>query len=222
MTCFYSCLTDLNLYDSVDCLTLATEVRRGRKLTIVDDGLENNLLGIKVRLQEDGYLAWLKKDDKTNLISDENPYFKTYFSPEEIKQKIPSIIEWMRETMQQKNEYRWGGTLGPNYDCSGLIQAGFSQVGIWLPRDSYQQAEFTQSIVLEELEEGDLIFFATKNPQRVDHVALSLGDGYYIHSSGKTMGRNGIGIDRLDRQYSQFSANYYPYVWGYGRVVKSY
>jgi len=122
--------------------------------------------------------------------------------------------------MARPNYYLWGGTVGPNYDCSGLMQAAFAASGIWLPRDSYQQAAFTARIDRDELEAGDLIFFAKR--ERVDHLALYLGDGYYIHSSGKEMGRNGIGIDRLTAEENWISRAYYQQLWGFGRVTSSY
>ena len=63
--------------------------------------------------------------------------------------------------MQRSNYYLWGGTVRPNYDCSGLMQAAFASVGIWLPRDAYQQEGFTQAITIGELATGDLVFFGT-------------------------------------------------------------
>ena len=42
-----------------------------------------------------------------------------------IKQKIPLILNWIKDQSQLKNRYLWGGTLGPNFDCSGLIQTAF-------------------------------------------------------------------------------------------------
>ena len=97
--------------------------------------------------------------------------------------------------MQQPNYYLWGGTVAPNYDCSGLMQAAFKSVGVWLPRDAYQQEAFTQSISFEELLAGDLVFFGSD--EKATHVGLYLGEGCYIHSSGQKQGRNGIGIDKL-------------------------
>ncbi|MFO0173096.1 MAG: C40 family peptidase, partial [Aphanizomenon sp.] len=118
------------------------------------------------------------------------------------------------------NYYLWGGTVAPNYDCSGLMQAAFKSVCIWLPRDAYQQEAFTQPVDITELQLGDLIFFGT--PHKATHVGLYLGDGYYIHSSGKDQGRNGIGIDQLSEQGDKVSLAYYQQLRGAGRVVNSY
>ncbi|MFO5528213.1 MAG: C40 family peptidase, partial [Cuspidothrix sp.] len=139
---------------------------------------------------------------------------------DEIQQRIPEIIGFTQAAKQQDNYYLWGGTVAPNYDCSGLMQAAFQSVGVWLPRDAYQQEAFTQAIDINELQPGDLIFFGT--PQKATHVGLYLGDGYYIHSSGKEQGRNGIGIDQLSDQDDKVSQAYYQQLRGAGRVIKSY
>jgi cell wall-associated NlpC family hydrolase len=127
-------------------------------------------------LCEDGYSAWLSIEQLAKLEPATTVYQPTRISRRQIESEIPNIIAFTKAAMQQPNYYLWGGTVAPNYDCSGLIQAAFAASGIWLPRDSYQQAEFTQRITQEELLPGDLIFFAAK--ERVNHVALHLGDGY--------------------------------------------
>jgi cell wall-associated NlpC family hydrolase len=99
------------------------------------------------------------------------------------------------------------------------MQAAFAASGIWLPRDSYQQEAFTERVAIADLLPGDLIFFGSK---RVDHVALHLGDRYYLHSSGKDMGRNGIGIDILSTEGDEISQAYYQKWWSCGRVMGSY
>ncbi|HEY9859319.1 MAG TPA: C40 family peptidase, partial [Candidatus Obscuribacterales bacterium] len=116
--------------------------------------------------------------------------------------------------------YLWGGTVGPNYDCSGLMQAAFASVGIQLPRDAYQQEAFTQAIAVTDLQLGDLVFFGS--PEKATHVGLYVGDHSYIHSSGKDQGRNGINIDRLSEQGDVVSQAYYRQLRGAGRVIASY
>ncbi len=73
---------------------------------------------------------------------------------------------------------------------------------------------------LEQLQSGDLVFFGP--PERATHVGLYLGEGHYIHSSGKDQGRNGIGIDLLSEQADLVSQTYYRQLRGAGRVVASY
>ncbi|WP_310419612.1 C40 family peptidase, partial [Chamaesiphon sp. OTE_8_metabat_110] len=138
-----------------------------------------------------------------------------------IAASIPKVIAFTQAAMAVSNHYLWGGTVAPNYDCSGLMQAAFASQGIWLPRDSYQQEAFVEPVSIEQMLPGDLIFFGT--PEKTDHVALHLGELRYIHSSGIQMGRNGIGIDILtDRTTDPVSAGYYAKFRCCGRIMNSY
>jgi cell wall-associated NlpC family hydrolase len=101
-----------------------------------------------------------------------------------------------------------------------LVQTAFASADIWLPRDAYQQEAFVQPIALADLKLGDLVFFGT--PTKATHVGLHLGDGYYIHSSGKDQGRNGIGIDLLSERGDRVSQTYFRQLRGAGRVVSCY
>jgi cell wall-associated NlpC family hydrolase len=212
----YICLRHLDLYDSPQCEGLATQAAMGRHLQIISS--QDTEGAIEVRLAEDGYRAWLPSSQLKVLESTVTVYQPPVVSRGEIVARIPQIIAFMKAAMTVPNVYLWGGTVAPNYDCSGLMQA-FAASGIWLPRDSYQQADFTQRIAETELLAGDLIFFAAK--ERVSHVALYLGEENYIHSSGKDIGRNGIGIDRLSPDSGAIGQNYYRQLWGFGRVMGS-
>ncbi|MCV3213662.1 C40 family peptidase [Plectonema radiosum NIES-515] len=219
----YKCLADLNLYDSPECTRLATQAAVGRHLRIIsnDNDVETqNFASLQVCLCEDDYPGWLSPTDLSLLQSATVLYEATLFSQSQIKKLLAEVIVFTQKAMQQANYYLWGGTVAPNYDCSGLMQAAFASVGIWLPRDAYQQEEFTQPISTAELEVGDLVFFGT--PQKATHVGLYLADNYYIHSSGKEKGRNGIAIDCLTEQGDAVSQSYYQQLRGAGRVVKSY
>jgi NlpC/P60 family/Bacterial dipeptidyl-peptidase Sh3 domain len=214
----YRCRTDLNLYQSPEGEGLVTQAAAGRHLRLLSANAVEG--AVEVCLCEDGYCGWLLGAQLGHLEPAPTPYQPTLFSRTEIEQQLPNIIAFTLAAMQCPNDYFWGGTVAPNYDCSGLMQAAFAASGIWLPRDSYQQADFTQRIALEELLPGDLIFF--QKTSRVSHVALYLGDGKYIHSSGKEMGRNGIGIDELSSNGDAVSRAYYQQLWGAGRVMESY
>ncbi|MDY6936617.1 MAG: C40 family peptidase [Cyanobacteriota bacterium] len=217
----YQCLANLNLYDSPKCDRLATQAATNRHLTIL--ALPLHLEGdraIRVQLCEDDYPGWLSIEDARHLQLAATPYVAPSLSAIEIQAKIPEAIAFTQRAMAEHEYYLWGGTVGPNYDCSGLMQAAFASVGVRLPRDAYQQEAFTQPISPDGLQAGDLIFFGT--PEKATHVGLSLGDGRYIHSSGVEQGRNGIGIDVLSAAGDEVSRAYYRELRGAGRVVSSY
>ena len=119
-----------------------------------------------------------------------------------------------------------GGTLGPDLDCSGLVQTAYAQAGIWLPRDAYLQERFCRPVAVASgvtslLQPGDLLFFGT--PQRCTHVALHLDGGRYLHSSGRQHGRDGIGIDDLHpRNLDPVACHYRAELRGAGRVMHSH
>jgi cell wall-associated NlpC family hydrolase len=216
----YVCLANLNLYNSAALTSLATQAVAGRQLKITTISAEPNLPAIQVQLCEDDYPGWIALEDLDALEVAETSYQPIVITQPEIYQRLPQVIAYTKQAMVQPNHYLWGGTVGPNYDCSGLMQTAFAAAGIWLPRDAYQQEAFLQPIEMELLQPGDLVFFGT--PDRATHVGLYLGEKRYIHSSGKAQGRNGIGIDVLSSQGDAVSQTYYRQLRGAGRVMKSY
>lgn len=220
----YQCQENINLYASADLQELATQAVAGRQLQILPLPIaqqgEVSGTAIQVRLAEDEYSGWLALEDLDLIAVAEVPYQPILLTEAEIQARLPQVVAYTRLAMAQPNRYLWGGTVGPNYDCSGLMQAAFASTGIWLPRDSYQQEAFAQPIAPSHLQVGDLVFFGT--PERANHVGLYLGNGHYIHSSGKEKGRNGIGIDLLDEAGDEVSRAYYQIFRGAGRIVCSY
>lgn len=223
----YKTTQSLDLYDSAELKTLATQARAGLHLRI--QSLVPGVEAIEVALCEDDYSGWLALSALEMLQPAASSYRAPQLSRAEIQAHIPAVIAFAQSAMAQANTYLWGGTVGPNYDCSGLVQHGFSSQGIWLPRDAYQQEAFVQALenpgehpedLINVLEPGDLIFFGP--PEKATHVALYLEDGAYIHSSGTAQGRNGIGIDRLSEMSHSISHTYYAQVRSAGRVVSSY
>ncbi|CUR34526.1 NLP/P60 [Planktothrix tepida PCC 9214] len=225
----YICRENLDLYDSSECKTLATQARKGRYLRWLPEPQNqiNRSTSILVQLCEDDYTAWLPTGDQNHLEMATQPYHAPVFSDAEIQAAIPQVIEFTQAAMETPNYYLWGGTVSPNYDCSGLMQAAFASAGIWIPRDAYQQEAFTQPITFHRdpldfssLLSGDLIFFGT--PQKATHVGLYLTEGQYIHSSGREHGRNGIKIDVLSPEGDACIQYYFQQLRGVGRVISSY
>jgi len=99
---------------------------------------------------------------------------------------------------QQGTPYRYGGKSPKRgFDCSGLIQFSFAQIGKRIPRTIKQQFKSRQPVSLGSLRPGDLLFYETEG-RTPGHVALYLGRGEMIHapSSGKA-----VKISRLNNPY---------------------
>ena len=82
--------------------------------------------------------------------------------------------------------YRWGGeSARRGFDCSGLTMTVYRLNGLDLPRNSRAQFRSGTSIRKEDLQEGDLVFFATDGLKRVSHVGVYTGGGRFIHAPGQ-------------------------------------
>lgn len=89
--------------------------------------------------------------------------------------------------------YLWGGTSPKGVDCSGFTRTVYLMNGMLLPRDASQQVRAGTTVdstgTWDALEPGDLLFFGRKatdeQAERVVHVGMWIGDGRFIHSSGR-------------------------------------
>lgn len=76
-------------------------------------------------------------------------------------------------------QYRWGGKSPMGIDCSGLVSMAYMLNGIIIYRDAHLKEEYMKSIPFEQVKPGDAMFFP-------GHVAMYIGEGKYIHSTGST------------------------------------
>jgi hypothetical protein len=82
--------------------------------------------------------------------------------------------------------YQWGD-ISPTkgFDCSSLVMAVFQLNGLVVPRTSKDQFNNGTPVEAENLERGDLLFFATNGTGQISHVGIYVGDGIFIHAPGK-------------------------------------
>ncbi|MFM1652215.1 NlpC/P60 family protein [Brevibacillus sp. B_LB10_24] len=92
--------------------------------------------------------------------------------------------------------YLWAGTSGFGFDCSGFTHTVFKSHGITIPRDSGPQSKAGTPVSKEELQPGDLLFFAYNNGKgSVHHVSMYIGDGKMIHSPNASRTVEIVSID---------------------------
>ena len=72
--------------------------------------------------------------------------------------------------------YLWGGAGPGSFDCSGLAQSVFGELGIALPHHAAAQYPLGTPVATPQLQPGDLVFFG--NP--IYHVGIYVGDGNMI------------------------------------------
>ena len=82
--------------------------------------------------------------------------------------------------------YVFGGTdPAVGLDCSGLVQLVFRQAGVALPRTAQLQYDATARVMRDQLQPGDLVFFARTYPDPHDwitHVGIYIGGGQQINA----------------------------------------
>jgi cell wall-associated NlpC family hydrolase len=79
------------------------------------------------------------------------------------------------------------GATGPSaYDCSGLVQTAFKQVGINLPRVSQDQSTAGTQVSLSNLQPGDILYWGGAGSAY--HVAVYVGDGMFVGAQNPSSG----------------------------------
>ncbi|MER6028612.1 C40 family peptidase [Streptomyces sp. NPDC001851] len=79
------------------------------------------------------------------------------------------------------------GATGPSaYDCSGLVQTAFKQVGISLPRVSQDQSTAGTQVSLSNLQPGDILYWGSAGSAY--HVAVYVGDGMFVGAQNPSSG----------------------------------
>lgn len=109
----------------------------------------------------------------------------------------------------QRAHYRWGGKTPLGVDCSGLVSMSYLLNGIVIWRDASIKEGFPiHPIELKDAKAGDLLFFP-------GHVAMYMGQGRYIHSTGKA-GADGVTFNSLDPNAPDFRADLKEKLTGVG------
>jgi cell wall-associated NlpC family hydrolase len=98
--------------------------------------------------------------------------------------------------------YRLGGADPAGFDCSGLVQYVFARYGVFVPRVVDEQYQFGQTIKADDVEPGDLLFFAT-NGRGATHVAIAVGENRFVHAP------NSAGVVRVEALTSTYWSSHY-------------
>lgn len=94
--------------------------------------------------------------------------------------------------------YVWGGSSPRGFDCSGLVQYVYRQLGVRLPRKAsaqYAQTRGKRIGSLGSLAPGDLVFFVrTTSARGITHVGLYVGNGMMVTANSPRTGVQKVSV----------------------------
>lgn len=110
---------------------------------------------------------------------------KTNTSSIQASSRAASVVALAKE--QVGKPYIWGATGPDRFDCSGLVQYVYQHAaGINLPRTTYDQVKVGQTVPLDKLQAGDLVFWGSETAPY--HVAIYIGNNQYVNSATPDQG----------------------------------
>jgi peptidoglycan endopeptidase LytE len=92
--------------------------------------------------------------------------------------------------------YKLGGSTLKGIDCSAFVKKIYEIFNIELPRTTREQFKIGKQVNMDQLEEGDLVFFKRRGNRA--HVGIYVGDHQFVHASSYS---REVRIDHLDTPY---------------------
>lgn len=128
-----------------------------------------------------------EKVKKANQIVNEtvNKNEENKNSSMQASSKAASIVALAKE--QVGKPYVWAAAGPDKFDCSGLVQYVYQHAaGINLPRTTYDQVKVGQTVPLNQLQAGDLVFWGSETAPY--HVAIYIGNNQYVNAATPEQG----------------------------------
>ena len=101
--------------------------------------------------------------------------------------------------------YVWAGASPSGFDCSGFVLYITQKVaGINLTHSIGQQASSGQYVAKENLQPGDLVFFANTYEAGLSHAGIYIGGGRFVHAENE-----GTGVVVSDINGGYYGPKYY-------------
>lgn len=139
-----------------------------------------------------------RKENKDNIIITTTEADEV-ITKESNKSKLDNIIDFAKSF--EGTRYKFGGTTEKGMDCSGLVYTAFLKEDVIMPRISRDMATKGVEINLNEVTEGDLVFFKTSKRRTINHVGIVIeskrGEILFIHSTTS----KGVIISSMDDDY---------------------
>ena len=136
------------------------------------------------------------------LKAAQDPDYKEEEKEEEVVTVGDRIVAVAQECLG--TPYVWGGE-SPNtgFDCSGLVYYVLKTLGYSPYRTATSQYKMGTYVSKDNLQPGDLVFFANTYKSGISHVGIYVGNGQFIHCP------NSGDVVRYDDLTTGYYANHY-------------
>lgn len=95
--------------------------------------------------------------------------------------------------------YAYAGEGPYAFDCSGFTKfVAQNALGVDITHDMFQQIGAGQSVGMNELQPGDLVFFSNTFRPGLSHVGIYIGDGQFVHAENES---TGVKVSDLNSDY---------------------
>ncbi len=104
------------------------------------------------------------------------------------QQKIATVLTYLQAQIGKPYQFNAAGP--DSFDCSGLVLAGYAQIGVIVPHQSLMQSKYGTAVdwKTEGILPGDLIFTAsTSNPGVISHVGVAIDSKTWIQAARSGM-----------------------------------
>lgn len=129
-----------------------------------------------------------------------NPQYTDYANPALTEQKANDLLALGVKFLGTPYEFGASSDQTKTFDCSSFVRYLFKEVlSIELPRISYDQALEGKEVGLDELRNGDLLFFSARGLD-IGHVGIYAGDGKMLHTYSK---EEGVHIEDFDDKWKK-------------------
>lgn len=157
--------------------SIISTARYGSRLPIISytSGWYKVQVGSTTGYVSEGYVTVANEGDSTNPLVRETPLVESIYTGANVVAETEKYLGV---------PYLWGGFTPVGFDCSGLVQYVYKQLGITLERTTYYQVHQGKTVNRNDLRPGDLIFFTTNesDPNDISHVGIYKGNDLFIHA----------------------------------------
>ena len=157
--------------------SIITTARYGSKLPIISytSGWYKVQVGSSTGYVSESFVTVTNEGESSNPLVRETPLMESIYTGVDVAAKAEEYLGV---------PYLWGGFTPVGFDCSGLVQYVYKQLGITLERTTYYQVHQGKTVDRNDLRPGDLIFFTTNesDPNDISHVGIYKGNDLFIHA----------------------------------------